>query len=343
MFHLIFLDMNTFGYYWRFFSTRRFQKNDELKFFANGCFTIATKEKNISLYSAKAELIASYKDAFVLDNGVICAINGLNRQIDVFLYSTPMCSIPLDDGQKVYPMTNAFMLYEELSKNNALYLLSKDGKQQKRLPFGNGIRPEKTSADGKVLWITGNTEKDGKTTIKKQLLTDSSFKEIELPSFHRIDFLPDGAFIAYFNDEFEIGGCALYNAGGNRVLCSSQDFGIRALGHAVVYENNLLVNFDGEIIGEYNGEITVFSAISIRSYKIGKNGYWLGGKMEYGKGADGPFIYYWHDGLFYLCPIYGYSKATAKRKHLSEKIDESGYNFSDNPLYLKRLFEMCAD
>lgn len=331
--------MSIFSYYWRFFSTHRFQESDELKFFANGCFTIATKEKNVSLYSAKAELIASYKDAFVLDNGIICV--SISKILNVFLFEKPLFSIPLDGWQIAFPMVNAFLLYDELSKNNALYLWSKDGKQHKRLPFDKGIRPESTSADGKVLWIKNTSYEDGKPKTAVEVLTDSACKEIKLPSFHKIDFLPNGAYVAYFHDN--VGGCALYSADGCRLLYSSQDFGIRPLGHAVVYESNLLANFDGEIIGEYNGEIAVFSAVSVRPYKIGKNGYWLGGKMQYGQSAGDQFIYYWHDGLFYLCPIYGCSKTIAKREHLGKETGESGYNFSDNPLYLKRLFEMCAD
>ena len=307
--------------YWEFFSKNTFAQGDELQFFADGTIAIRTGEKNVSHHSEKAKLIARFENAVALNNGIICVEDRSKNEVSAFKNGEKIYTIPLLPEQKVFPLVNAFMLFarDEHCENNALYVIPFSSAPYVRFPLKESERVEKTSVDGKALICTGGTQ---------NRLLDANFKEVALPAFYRIDFLPYGAYIVYFRDMAS--GCALYNRENERVLYSTQDHGIRELGEVVAYEDKLIVSSNGAICGEYNGEKTVIGGQHIYPYKIGKNAYWLGGVMKYASTFFDNLLYYQHDGVFYIYPV-------GKEKSVETLVSAAFPQFS---LYKQRILEM---
>ncbi len=293
--------MNKYYHYWRFFCDNTFAQEDKLQFFDDGSFAITTKGKKVSLYSNKAELIGCYENAFALDNGCICERHGDNIIIHSSVGEQYYIPCPAVSHVKQLPNSVAFKLKleDEIQVTSELYFVTPNKKDMRHHSFTEGF-VENVSPLGMVVLQTSEGNK----------LLDTNLTEIPLAPFHRITFLPQGGYIVYFKDVAS--GCALYNARNERLLASSQDFGIQPLGDKVLYEQALIISpKSGSILKEYAGEKVIYKYMFVYTYRIERRGLsddyprhlWLGGELLSNQNQTlGWLLYYWNDGHFYVAP-----------------------------------------
>lgn len=279
-----------FQNYWRFFSENTFAKGAQLRFFEDGSFAVITQDEQVSLYSQQAELIGRYENAFVLDNGCVCERYGEN----IIIHS-------INDNQYYIPCPSVALVIE-LTNAVSFQRTTESGKRTTELYF---ITPNSNDLRHHSL-VCGNIKAISATGLlltESKLLT-ADFEEIPLPAFHRIDFLPDGGYIVYFEDMNS--GCALYNEQHQCLLRSERDFSILPLGDKVLYEQALIIcPKTGQILAEYAGETAIYDVYHVYSHRV--NGrLWLGGEMKYSyTPLLGRILYYWHGGHFYVAPQVG--------------------------------------
>lgn len=294
--------MDKYYHYWRFFCENTFAQEDKLQFFDDGSFAISTSRHVVSLYSNKAELISRFENSFVLDNGCICERYGGN--LIIHSGEKEQYYIPCPSSAKVKPFATAVVFELSETKEDSalkvseLYFVTPKKQDLRHISFKNQMVDD-VSASGMVA-LRGPGE---------CVLLDENQQPLPLRPFFRIDFLVGGQYIVHFRATNS--GCSLYNAKHERVLHSTQDFGISALGNKVLYEQALIVSPEtGAIISEYNNEVAVYDTIRIYKYKVLGYGHpylWLGGKMvRLHTEALGWLLCYWHDGHFYIAPQRGY-------------------------------------
>ncbi len=294
--------MDKYYHYWRFFCDNTFAREDKLQFFDDGSFAITTRNRKVSLYSNKAELLGCYENAFALDNGCVCERYGENIIIHNSMGEQYYISCPAH-VRMIKPLTNALTfilkLEDEIQATSELYFITPQRKDMRHISFKEDIIVENVSPFGLIVY----------KTVSGRKLLDANQKEIPLSEFQRIEFLPDGAYIVYFLDMDA--GCALYNARNERLLASSQNFGIQPLGDKVLYERALIVCPEtGRFLKEYANEKVVYDDMLFYEYRIEENGFgknpsylWPGSQMHRSlTSALGSLLYYWHDGHFYVAP-----------------------------------------
>lgn len=327
--------MNRYYEHLRFFCNTQLTENDRLLFLKDCGFTITTAKGVVSLYSAKAELIATYENAFVLDNGCICVKK--SDCIDVYYNGEPRPSIIFDKDTKpqVRALTNAVVLIAGENKTETVYFVSPNSNVYRSFRIQSGFKAEATSVNGMVL-----TSKKFTHNRDEIVLYDQNEKPLELPPFYRVDFLPCGSYIVHFYDmvgsSVVLDGCALYNASHEKLLHARQSCQILPLGDKVVYEQSLIINpVNGRIINAYKGEKTVYGHRHIFAHEITGGMYsqlWIGGEMKAVMSDDALVaLYYWKDGHIYFAPqcYHSVDNDIAIRKYVSD-------------IYLTRIQELMS-
>lgn len=317
--------MNRYYEYLRFFCNTPLAKNDKLQFLEDRGFAITTAQGVVSLYSAKAELIATYENACVLNNGCVC-VKKLDC-IDVYYDGKPLPSIPFDTATElriIRFLTNAVVIAEGKNAKETVYFVRPNCVAYRFCCIPTECHVEATSADGMVL----TTKKDMFRQDEK-VLHDQNGTRLNLPPFYRVDFLPCGSYIVHFNTigvcNITREGCALYNAKHERLLHHDQSCYILQLGDKVKYDNSLIIDpKDGRIISKYKGENEVYSGLHIFKHEITGGSYprlWIGDNMK-AVMKDGNLLalYYWKDGYIYFAPqcFCNIDDDIAMSRHVSE-------------------------
>ncbi len=294
--------MKRYYEYLRFFCNTPLDEKDKLAFLEDGSFTITTAKHVVSLYSAKAELIARYENAHVLENGCICVKQ--EEHIDVIHGDNPLPSIPFEKGAKTRVVSNAVVI--SMDGVETIYFVSPDDGKYRSYSFPPGVAIKEVSADGMI-----QTYKHVAHNEDEMTLYDQNGKPLNLPPFYRVDFLPCGSYIVHFYDMVScsvvLDGCALYNAAHEKLLDARQSCQILQLGDKVLYQQSLIIDPKrGNIISKYNGENAVFGGLHIFTHEITGGIYsrlWVGGEMK-AVMQDSCVIalYYWKDGRIYFAP-----------------------------------------
>ena len=279
--------------YWEFFSTKKFEKNVSVEFF-NDCGFAIIDDSGIAIYNAKCEIVNKLnrsKARYVLMvNGVILEIkDGKIKPIykESELYKNPFMIEYEGSAYGDVFAEGGLLMVKQDDKYLVWHIFDDDKKPEVVRTFANGkvATDFKASYDGKVFVV--NWQKSGKGIGSEIEIFNIHGANITPNSLYNVDLLPNGNFVGHSDTD-----CSLYGTDGQIICRASRSFGIMVRSaNFITFEDKLLLNDKGEIVGEANPHILSIThdGTQIFSHKIVNArgvGYHLGGKLLDSSGSN---------------------------------------------------------